>query len=125
MKLQGKITILINLEYTTIELTDELSGVKFAEIKLTPDQLNSALSRLAYTECEMDIRGLDKIGKKHERKKFEFQLPEDMRGYGSLQEVCQNKLTDGWICEGYFNSQDSFFERNGRKWARCIICRWV
>ena len=52
MKINGKITILINQEYTRIELRDDDASTTFVEIKLTPEQLSMALSRLAFTPCK-------------------------------------------------------------------------
>lgn len=133
--MKGKITILINRDSTSIELTDESSGVRFLEITLTPEQLSSALSRLSMTDCEFNTRGLEYIGKKHEHKMFEFKIPEnvlvldkskDKSGYATrLKRYADTLLTDGWEAEGYFGSQNSFFKKDGDNWARCTIRRYV
>ena len=130
MKLKGKITILIGRDSTTIKVEDDVSNTNFLEIKLTPDQLSSALSRLAYTDCDLKVNGLDKIGKKHENKTFEFEIPKGLAysreaGTEQLRELAQSQLSDGWIAEGYFGSKNSFFEKDGKQYARCIIRRWI
>lgn len=81
MKIKGKITLLINRESTTIELEDDLACTVFAVIKLTPIQLNCALSRQGYVDCEIEVKGLDKLGKKHENKTFEFEIPSNLSNY--------------------------------------------
>lgn len=129
--MKGKITILINRDSTTIELADEKSGVRFVEITLTPEQLSAALSRISMTDCEFITRGLDVIGKRHEWETFEFMIPEnvlvlDKSGYAErLANHANTLLSDGWEAEGYFGSQNSFFTKDGKNWARCTIRRYV
>jgi hypothetical protein len=128
MKLDGKITICINRDETRIYIEDKNSGVRFLDVELTPDQLSSALSRLANTPCKIKVRGLNKIGKKHEHKTFEFELPKNLIGYDKKKEVAEysNKICpQGWCSDQYFDSQNSFFQRDGKEWARCTIRRWV
>ena len=129
MKLKGKISILINREYTTIEVEDENANCTFLKINLTPEQLSMALSRQMSIDCELDIIGLDKIGKRHENKKFAFAIPKTIRGsqYSkTLQTLAQSKLEDGWIADNYFGSQDSFYTgTDNTQYARCTIRRWI
>lgn len=61
---EARITFLVGAESTTITLHDMKSGSAFAEIKLTPIQLSQALSRLSYTNCEINLFGLDKLNKR-------------------------------------------------------------
>jgi len=127
MKLKGKISILINREHTTIEIEDENANARFLTIKLTPEQLSEALSRTMCVNCEIEVRGLEKVGKTHENKSFEFEIPKELassKHSDNLQEISQSLLTDGWISEGYFSSQNSFFIRDDKQMARCTIRRW-
>ena len=128
MKLEGRISVLINRDGTTIEVEDENANAMFLKITLTPEQLSAALSRQKAVECEIEVRGLEKIGKKHENKRFEFEIPSDLassRNENELQKLAQSLLSDGWIAERYFSSQDSFFKKDGVQYARCTIRRWV
>lgn len=128
MKLEGKISIFVNEDYTTIEVEDDNANMTFAKIRLTPQQLSAALSRRACVDCEITINGIDKVGKKHENKSFEFEIPDDLTRsvYADrLQEIAQSKLSDGWIAESYFGNQNSFFAKDGNQYARCTIRRWV
>jgi phosphoribosylformylglycinamidine (FGAM) synthase PurS component len=127
MKLEGKISILINSEYTTIEIADSKANTRFVSVKLTPEQLSAALSRQMSTECELTVLGLDKVGKIHENKSFEFEIPEEMtnrKNRDDLHKLAQSLLSDGWIAENYFASQDSFFRRGDKQYARCTIRRY-
>lgn len=112
MELKGKISILINREYTDIEIEDDLTNVTFVKIRLTPEQLSAALSRLACVDCKLDVRGLDKVGKKHECKTFEFEIT-----YSKTKEdlvlACNEALfaqgIHEWVSDNYFQSRSSFF----------------
>ena len=128
MELQGKISVFINREQTDIEVTDESANVTFLRITLTPEQLSAALSRQMRVECKIKVVGIDKIGKKHENKTFEFEIPSNLsssRHEIELQKIAQSLLKDGWVADKYFSSQNSFFKKDGVQYARCTIRRWV
>ena len=127
MKINGKITILVGELGTTIELYDSDASTTFAKVVLTPEQLSSALSRLAYTECDIEVFGLEKLGKRMEHKKFDFEVPKDIdkKELAKLSQELIDKENGGWISDGYFSSQDSFFTRDDKRYARCIVRRWL
>jgi hypothetical protein len=128
MKLEGRISVLINRDETTIEVEDENANARFIKITLTPEQLSAALSRQMAVECEIEVKGLEKIGKKHENKTFDFEITSELansRNENELQKLAQSLLNDGWIAERYFSSQGSFFKKDGVQYARCTIRRWV
>lgn len=128
--LNSKISIFVNADSTTIELIDEDSSITFARIKLTPEQLSQALSRLSHTKCECQVVGLDKLGKKMENKKYEFEIGDcDRRNFDALHDLAirslaENNMSD-WEAERYFQSQDSFFKKDKTEYARVTIRRWV
>ena len=127
MKLKGRISILINRDETTIEIKDESANVRFVKVKLTPEQLSAALSRQISIECELEVKELEKVGKVHENKTFEFEIPETLPTRGNqleLQKIAQSQLSDGWIADAYFGSQNSFFKKDGKQYARVTIRRW-
>jgi len=132
MKLKNaKISILIGQNSTTIELYDADSSTTFAEITLTPEQLSSALSRLSQTPCECKLHGLDRIGKKMEHKPFEFEVGElnwigrEEKAYQLCLVEMKNQGLTEWKADSYFGSKTSFFEKEGKKFARATIRRWV
>ena len=124
-----KITFLINQDYTTIELYDSTSASHILEIRLTPIQLNQALSRLGHTECTAEIFNVDKVNKKMEILKHIFNIDGiDRYSKGSKEKIVERGLLtcpEGWEMDKYFQSQDSFFSDNGRDYARATIRRWV
>lgn len=132
MKLEnGKFTMLVNQDYTEIEIHDGNASQTFCRIKLTPEQLSAALSRRVYVECEIDVVGIDKLGKKHENETFEFEIMEqatkELNGY--LNQTCLKALNKAgmsdWTPDNYYSSQNSFFTKDGKKHARTTIRRWV
>lgn len=127
MKIDGKITILIHQDKTIIEVADKNSAVQFLEVEMTPVEFQQALSRLAHVPCKLTVKNLSVVGKKMEHKRFEYEIPEGIKQSDNkaLQEHCQSLLTDGWKDGGYYGSKDSFFTKNGKKYASAIVRRWV
>jgi len=128
MKINGKISILIEREYTTIKVRDDDACITFLEIRMTPDQLSSALSRLANTDCQLELKGLEKIGKTHENDMFEFPMKySDSKA--DLELACNEYLFEKGLYElvsdhGY-KSQGTFFKKGNEKWVRVVIRRWI
>lgn len=130
MKLKNaKISILINRDYTTIELIDSDSSTTFATAILTPEQLSSALSRMVYTDCNIEVSELGRVGKKMEHKYLEF--PINAQGiYGNdrvkiASETSKQFIPEGWISDDYYSSQQSFFTKDNQQYARVIIRRYI
>ena len=132
--MKGNITILVDGEGVRIEVEDEASGIRFLKINLSAEQFMACLGRLANVECEINTYGFDLVGKTRETSKHEFKIPDELynlrykdRNYfdKTAQELAQSQLTDGWIADSYFGSQDSFFQKDGERWARVTIRRWV
>ena len=129
MKLENaRISIFISAHETTIELKDNDSIATFCKVTLTPQQLSQALGRLSYTHCVAEVSGLDKLGKKHENKQFSFELPEnyiktDLAKYCRLAMLKEGLLD--WEDDNYYSSQNSFFVKDGKKYANVTIRRWI
>jgi hypothetical protein len=124
-----KISMLVNFDGTTIELFDSKSAKTFARVKLTNDQLASMLSRLHRTECQIEVGNLELIDKQMEHQKFEFEINEQMRtSKGALHQHCLkaliNRNMSDWLPENTYGSQDSFFSKEGKYFARTVIRRW-
>lgn len=129
----ARITFLINRDGAEIVLRDADSNINFARVKLTTDQLAAALSRLGDVECKCSVYQLDKLGKRHENKDFEFEIPDF--GYGrrdntdkvhqlAIDALAKEGMSD-WTPDKYYGSQNSFFTKDNKRFARAIIRRWV
>lgn len=129
MKINAKITLLASLDGVTIEIHDADARVEFLTLELTTDQFCAALGRMAMTSCQSaEVQHLERLGRKHECKLFEFALPEN-HDYKDRKQAAEKAMKaacpEGWVPEFYFGSHDSFFIRSGKPWARAIIRRWV
>jgi len=124
-RIKGSITFLPSQEGTTIKVRCETSKITFLEVTLTNDQLAAMMSRLANTECELKVKGIDKIGKQHEHQTFEFECDKKE----NVEWICEMAMTrDGfgdWTSDQHYGSQNSFFQRDGKNFARTIIRRWI
>ena len=132
MKTNGKITFLINRENTTIEIKDESSGITFLKVELTPDQLSSALSRLAHTDCKIEVFDLINVGKTLEIDEFVVEIPKYIQRHDieQIKEYVQNQIdillfNQGWVSSGYFGAKNSFFYKDEVLYVRDRIKRWV
>ena len=122
-----RISILIGQESTTIEIQDGSSYQTFVRVKLTPEQLSAALSRLSMTPCECEVVGIERVGKNHEHQNFEFEMPKSewITRDKIARETAERLCPEGWESDGYFGSQGSFFKKDDKNMARVTIRRWV
>jgi hypothetical protein len=128
---EGKIMILINPESIVIELEDDKARVRIAKIELDAIEFTKALSRrcasckniTVYDNCK-------KYNKTHQSDIFTFPMPDGCKpgdkelktlAYAEALRLCP----DGWEVSDYFGSSDSFFNKDGRLFARAIIRRWT
>ena len=129
MKINAKITLLFSKDGMTLEIHDNDSNITFVKLKLNTAQACRALSRLSWCDVqEAEVFGLDKIGKVHENKELVFEVPFsgwEARKTEDPYPYALKACPDGWIPDNYFNSRDSFFDKGGKHYARCIIRRWV
>lgn len=89
-----------------------------------------ALGRLAHTPCDIELYRLDRVGKKHESKSFEFEISADaVKDSYLLDLICiESLLKSGmadWTSDNHYGLRDSFFEKDGKQYARVTIRRWV
>jgi hypothetical protein len=131
MKIKGKITILCDEDGATIELHDEDASLTFARVKLTSTQYCQALGRLAYTPCfSMEVKGLDKVGKQMENRPLIFEVPKELPYKRDERDkllipILEKVCPEGWVYDMGFHSQDSFFSKDGKSYAKTTIRRWV
>jgi hypothetical protein len=128
MKIKGDITMIIDRDCTRIEIRDRGANTTILRLELTPEQLSSMLSRQAHIDCDIDVGILEKVGKTHKNDSFEFKIPNCFTGYDHKVEIvkhAQSLVPDGWICDKYMGSQNSFFTKDGENWGRIIIRTWI
>ena len=74
MKINGNLSILVSKECTRIEIKDSDAGTRFLSIKLDPETFCALLGRLAEVPVELNIKELNKVGKKMEIDRLEFYM---------------------------------------------------
>lgn len=132
MSLQGKITIsrvgLAENDQIEITIKDKDACVEFVTASLSLEDFAQAITGISFTDCTFEVRGLDIVGKKMEMKRMEFQLDDEIEwkdrkavAFDTAKAICE----EGWTPDSYFGGQDSFFKKDNKQWARCIIRRWV
>ncbi len=129
IKFTAGVTILCSKEAVELHIEDRDAGIRILELKMTPEDFTAALGRLAFCPAEAVAWGLDKVGMVLEHDKIIFPLDcewDSQSDFARAQAVriCQLDHPD-WTPEMSFSSQDSFFNRDGRMWARTTIRRWV
>ncbi len=129
MKLNCKITLLVDKQGARIELHDVPSGLTFFRAEMTAEDFMAALGRLGYAGMEKaEIFNLEKIGKTLLIDKIEFEMPEGVP-HKELSKVAYQLALEqcpaGWEPDSYFNSRDSFFYKNEKQWARATIRKYV
>ena len=131
MKLiDGLISVFVNSEFTDIELIDATSSITFARIRLTPEQLSQALSRLSHTKCAIEVHNTDKLNKKLQVSEVIFEVPDNSYNYvrdnaDEIYRLACEACKDGFIPDNYFGSQRSFFTKDGKPHARATTRRWI
>lgn len=130
--LEGKITITRRnvskgSDYINISIRDNLSSIEFVDIDISFASFAEAITGRGFVPCSLKVNHLDCVGKKYEGKRFEFEMPEHSLGNRKdiANQTAKELCPDGWIPRYYFGSQDSFFEKDGKKYARCYIERWL
>jgi len=124
----ARISISINKKRITIKLDDHNASTRFAEIEMTPEQFAQALSGLYYTKCNIEIHHLNRIGKTMLHKEFKFKLPKGLNYFDQdiqAEKIVKKICPKGWKPDLYFRSQNSFFEKNNKTWARTTIRKWI
>ena len=113
-----------------IEIIDEDSRARI-RLELNHLDFTNMMTGLNCVPCEMTIRGQENIGLTMEHKQIEFEVSS---GYDYRKEFASSELTDllflndeyeGWSSTERFESQGSFFERDGKHLARATIRQWI
>ncbi len=128
MKINASIDILVDGEGARINVYDRDARCCFLKIAMSPEQLSAALGRLSRGPVlSAEIQHLDRLGKTMEVNQIVFPMPADHteNRVSSAIKALADYVPDGWVADLAFNSQGSFFSREGMLWARTVIRRWV
>ena len=109
-----------------IEFVDrDMGSASFATAEITPENWVKALSGLALVPAKISVDNLDKVGKKKIVEDFCFEIPEDRRYDKQFVKLAAlRRCPEGWNISLYFDSKDSFYQKDGKHYARTHIYRW-
>lgn len=131
-KTKGKITISRTAsntcdDYISITITDDKSSKRVLEAKLDLRSFANCITGFAAQHCDLTVYDVfDKVGKTIETDFIEFPMPEDFQHDKEVAKVQAEKhCPEGWVPDKSFNSQNSFFQIDGKSYARTTIRRWV
>ena len=81
-----------------------------------------------FTDCNIEVRDLDKVGLVKETKPVIIALPDNISGWAekaAATKLLKEKEDCGWTISTYLGSQDSFFSKDGKRYVKSIASRWV
>lgn len=110
MKLQGSVGFARRSDgYIVMHLRDEDAAVEFCEVKFTPEQFANAVTGLFGQEVQISVRGLEKLGKKHECVRVAVHALNDEVMSKKLKDISREEWadmvehieTEGWVVDGH------------------------
>ena len=129
----GKVTCCGSPEgdYISIEVEDELSSINFLKVKMDLESFAKALMGLGNVPVEFELRGLDRVGKKHEYTTEQVYIPYAPSGVGFSDDLIDKAVskweTDGWVgsrrdCKNHHNWVEN---RDNGSVYNVHFSRWV
>ena len=111
----------------SIQVRDINARIQFLELEIDLDKFTECLTGLSEVESDMEFRGLENVGKSKETMKIEFEIPDAsyITGKDKVKEIAVLNTPEGWTCSSYFSSQNSFFQKDDKYFARTTASRWV
>lgn len=115
-------------DYISIALEDEDARITFVEVNLDLAGFALALTGSSTVYCDIDVDGLENVGKLKEQIEAVFALPEgtDYSNERATALSMIDEIDDGWDYSTDLYSPDSFYsDRSGRRRFKTIATRWV
>ena len=111
----------------SITVKDKDARIRFLDIEIDYDKFAECITGLSEIECTMKVRGLENVGKNIETMTVEFGISGPQYNIDKEDIIMQAKehTPEGWTCSTYFGSKSSFFEIDGKDFARTTASRWV
>lgn len=127
MLLKGQITITRNSnDEIGIEIRDVDSGMDFCRLSMTPHEFARAITGLGSRPCDLDIRGVSRLGKTREHKTEIIPVSAYSIKDDEIDSLFATYQVDGWIGRrddfknGHRHSGDS-----GKHFYKVAFERWV
>lgn len=124
--IKGKLTISRNSSDTVcISIEDCESHVEFATVKLTVENFGYAITGLARQDVDIEVMGLDSVGKKRITETREVIYP--IKSYDRTQMenwIKENCQEDGWEINSYLGSQKSIQYKDDHTILRYSVIKY-
>ena len=109
-----------------VEITDELSGIRFLECKFDIKSFAEMLLGLSYVEGSAEVRGLQYVGMQCIRENRTIFCPLTTHDEKELAEwLKENSKEDGWLLNTYLGSQGSIVHVDGGKQLNYSVIKYV
>ena len=117
-----------------ISIECKTSGIEFVELELTPEEFGNAVTGLSSIPVECEVRGLDKVGMKRERRIELFDVVlaslKKSDNEAAILSAAERFEVDGWKASAYhaLNVQDGkMLIDSAKRLYRCKVefFRWV
>lgn len=109
-----------------IRFRDEASGIQFAEARMTLEEFALAVTGLAEREAELEVTGLQYVGKRRVTEQRSIVCPLDAYNKDKLEEwLKENAQEEGWLLNSYLGSQGSVSTRDGVTILRYSVTKYV
>jgi len=106
-----------------IQITDELSRIRFAEINVPLAQFSEALTGM-WVKAEAEIRNLENVGKTKVGEDRKIECPIQYGKEKQEQWLEQNAQEPGWILNPNLGSQQSVNTVNGKTILRYSVYKF-
>jgi len=109
-----------------IRIRDEVSGIDFAEVSLTVEAYGYAVAGLSEQPGELEVRGLQWVGKKRITEQRQILCPLDTYNRDALEAwLRDNGKEDGWLVSTYLGSQKSVSRAAGGVLLNYSVTKYV
>jgi hypothetical protein len=116
-------------EYISIQIKDVDAKLKFVELHISYAKFTEALTGRSEVDCEIKVTDLHNVGRIKESKEFIFEMPKGSGMFYDNKDAAKDealRLADkGWTPSLYFGSQNSFYQKFDKYYAKTTQSRWV
>lgn len=110
----------------SITIVDENSRIEFIDAEISYENFTQAITGLGHQEMEIEVRGLDRVGKKVVCEDRIIECPlktHDRNVYRAWLD--DNAQEEGWLLNSYLGSQNSISYKDGKTILRYRVTKYV
>jgi hypothetical protein len=109
-----------------ISIVDDASRLQFVEVSMSVEDFGYAITGLAYRPADLEVRGLQYVGKTHIRASRTIECPLNTHDKPTLRKwLEENAQEDGWLLDTYLGSQTSITRGDGKTILRYAVDKYV